>query len=910
MTENVRKMVRGATIRGTGRSANLTVTNTRVLQQTRLEFVDCWVDPPRFRRAIGVYEKEIEGTHKAIKLLIKSIDEMIAKGNDFFQAQQEVNKRIKAGFHIGNIGVCTTEEEDLKNSLEMFGNKLEILNKEVKGALDEINNSVKTSLQKFDSDECKDKFKENKKAFSKASEKYYSSMTSGLSLGEKELIKKKGELKITQADDEAKHNREAFHACSLRYVHTLLQVEEKKKYVLPELVLLYAQKWSLALRNSMEHMSKYEDRELQIQKQLNDARVKHENSQMDIFNLMQKHKTDPVGQHDQDDLYEGHVLVMEKSYPAIGKGIGNRIGTKWVHRHLHADLNKRKLSINHPEESHKSTHYFMAPEKSKAAENQNPIDRRFTFDVGVNEGKETKLLTFQAQDKHEYAQWTEKLGASATGNHRNFNRKQPPGMATFNLGINDHIIELVQTAITYVESNSGLETEGIYRLVGVQSKVDDLIRTMINSTGSHNQSGTGNTKIEWEQYEIRTMTSAIKGLFRNFASPLMTFELHEKFLDCVKNQSMTMEARIDNLKQLVDQLPDKNQVLLKILTQHLVKIAAQEASNKMSATNLSVCFGPVFMWKAEASCEAIFDVRFQCSVVEYLIEYHDEIFGESSEETKKANIQLRENSLSLNKRTISRSSMIDPTSRVPSITRTSGSGSTGSQSRDSKCRSQYDNFTSTPTGTVFEVTSELSSSTEALETVEEIPTSTSCSSSLGGPDESSTAISHRPTDDSLPPMTSILENQILNNSSSSNEHFISSKIETGSDQSDNESLKSEASHDQRDQISTSIFGTTSQISSKTTELKSNPNSNSNSQRRPTSYEPRPSVRVKPQTRARAIYQCKADQTDELSFEKGQIFYDVKPSENDGWFFATMEEQPGASRRGLVPGPFIEFTNDL
>ena len=76
-----------------------------------------------------------------------------------------------------------------------------------------MTHSVKTSLQKFDSDECKDKFKENKKAFSKASEKYYSSMTSGLSLGEKELIKKKGELKITQADDEAKNNREAFHAC-------------------------------------------------------------------------------------------------------------------------------------------------------------------------------------------------------------------------------------------------------------------------------------------------------------------------------------------------------------------------------------------------------------------------------------------------------------------------------------------------------------------------------------------------------------------------------------------------------------------------------------------------------------------------------------------------------------------------
>ena len=98
-------------------------------------------------------------------------------------------------------------------------------------------------------------------------------MSSGLSLGEKEL-KKKGEQKISQADDDTKQTRASFHHCSLNYVHTLLQVEEQKKYVLPELVLLYAQKWSLALRNSMEHMSKYEDRELQIQKQLNDARVK------------------------------------------------------------------------------------------------------------------------------------------------------------------------------------------------------------------------------------------------------------------------------------------------------------------------------------------------------------------------------------------------------------------------------------------------------------------------------------------------------------------------------------------------------------------------------------------------------------------------------------------------------------
>jgi hypothetical protein len=41
---------------------------------------------------------------------------------------------------------------------------------------------------------------------------------------------------------------------------------------------------------------------------------------------------------------------------------------------------------------------------------------------------------------------------------------------------------------------------------------------------------------------------------------------------------MTMEARIDNLKQLVDQLPDKNQVLLKILTQHLGRLDTRRDS--------------------------------------------------------------------------------------------------------------------------------------------------------------------------------------------------------------------------------------------------------------------------------------------------------------------------------------------
>ena len=46
----------------------------RQRRSVNLEFSECWLDPPRFRSAVHVYENEIEGTHKALKNLVKNID--------------------------------------------------------------------------------------------------------------------------------------------------------------------------------------------------------------------------------------------------------------------------------------------------------------------------------------------------------------------------------------------------------------------------------------------------------------------------------------------------------------------------------------------------------------------------------------------------------------------------------------------------------------------------------------------------------------------------------------------------------------------------------------------------------------------------------------------------------------------
>jgi len=637
----LRKMVRHATVKQTRQAS------TKTLKSTSLEFADCWLDPPRFRRALGVYERELEGTHKQLKTLIKNIDEMVVKGRDFAAAQEKVNDSIRSGFNIGNIGTSTVEERDLKESLDCFAKNLDVFNTCYTTILDKVSTSIKTKLEEFDSEKCKKKFKDQKKAFHKASEKYYSSMNNSLQVSERKNVDK-----IKEADESNGAQRKDFHRQSLKYVDTLLTVEEEKKYQIPEHIHLYTKIWTNAFESTVDEIERFKVDNERIQKQLNNAREKHRSNEKQMNQLKQRHENTPLDmmQIPGECCHEGHVLLMEKGLGGSSrlqnvKGIGN----KWVHRYLSISDDKKQLTLSVTDDAdklHKDVKYTIIKENQV----DSPLittDRRFTFDLTALEAKtqEKRSLTIQAADYNEFTQWKARLGPNMSGNARVFKTGTPGqlGHLTMNLTISDHIIERITTAVAYIEGNNGLATEGIYRLTGVQSKVDDLISILINE---HTD------PIDWDAYDLRTMTSAVKGLFRNFKEPLMTFELHESFLDCVKNQSMSIDSRVDNLRHLVQSLPKENQVLLSHIAQHLVKIAAREKENKMNASNLSVCFGPVFMWKEEESCEAIFDVRHQCSVIQLLIESSDQIFmEETNEETKEKAIALRENSFSLSNRT-------------------------------------------------------------------------------------------------------------------------------------------------------------------------------------------------------------------------------------------------------------------
>jgi hypothetical protein len=73
--------------------------------------------------------------------------------------------------------------------------------------------------------------------------------------------------------------------------------------------------------------------------------------------------------------------------------------------------------------------------------------------------------------------------------------------------------------------NRGLRDQGLYRVVGVSSKVTKLLTTGLDKKKSEKMSF--EDPLDWE---TKTITSAAKTFLRNLPEPLMTFKMHSSFI--------------------------------------------------------------------------------------------------------------------------------------------------------------------------------------------------------------------------------------------------------------------------------------------------------------------------------------------------------------------------------------------
>uniref|UniRef100_A0AAF5DE37 Rho GTPase-activating protein 26 n=1 Tax=Strongyloides stercoralis TaxID=6248 RepID=A0AAF5DE37_STRER len=192
--------------------------------------------------------------------------------------------------------------------------------------------------------------------------------------------------------------------------------------------------------------------------------------------------------------------------------------------------------------------------------------------------------------------------------------------------LDDAGFDFVRECLKAIEGR-GITEQGLYRNCGVTSKVQKLMQIALdkkkfNSSSTKNQLNLCSEDSEWE---IKTISSAVKTFLRNLPEPLMTFELHSHFINAAKMDDG--DQRVDHIHYYVYKLPDSHRNMLKIVLSHLKKVADMADENLMTVGNLGVCFGPTLLRPKEETVTAIMDIKFCNVVVEVLIANYEKIFN-------------------------------------------------------------------------------------------------------------------------------------------------------------------------------------------------------------------------------------------------------------------------------------------
>ena len=84
-------------------------------------------------------------------------------------------------------------------------------------------------------------------------------------------------------------------------------------------------------------------------------------------------------------------------------------------------------------------------------------------------------------------------------------------------------------------------------------------------------------------------------------------------------------VRRDSLHAVINELPDPNYATLRALILHLHRVSERSAVNRMSSSNLALCFAPTVLG---AHSGAISDSGYQARVVDTILQNTFQIFDE------------------------------------------------------------------------------------------------------------------------------------------------------------------------------------------------------------------------------------------------------------------------------------------
>ncbi|XP_072181747.1 SLIT-ROBO Rho GTPase-activating protein 3-like [Diadema setosum] len=179
---------------------------------------------------------------------------------------------------------------------------------------------------------------------------------------------------------------------------------------------------------------------------------------------------------------------------------------------------------------------------------------------------------------------------------------------------NFQIPPIVASCIEFI-TVYGLHHHGIFRLPGSHLEITDMKEQF--ERGKDPIYGLG------EEGDVNVVASVLKAYFRELPEPLFPKDKFDKFMDCI-NLPPGRE-RIDQLRDMVSQLPTSVMILMRYLFAFLKKLSQYSDEHMMDTHNLALCFGPTLIRPPDGYDEVAYQGNIN-DLVETMILFQNEIF--------------------------------------------------------------------------------------------------------------------------------------------------------------------------------------------------------------------------------------------------------------------------------------------
>ncbi|XP_037537789.1 ralA-binding protein 1 [Nematolebias whitei] len=137
---------------------------------------------------------------------------------------------------------------------------------------------------------------------------------------------------------------------------------------------------------------------------------------------------------------------------------------------------------------------------------------------------------------------------------------------------------IFRECVDYIE-NYGMKCEGIYRVSGMKSKVDELKAAYDREECPC-----------LEEYDPHTVASLLKQYLRELPENLLGRDLAQRFEDTCGRQAEA--EKVAEFQKLLAEVAPESRLLLSWLVTHMEHVIAREADTKMNIQNISIVLNP------------------------------------------------------------------------------------------------------------------------------------------------------------------------------------------------------------------------------------------------------------------------------------------------------------------------------